>query len=92
MSITNILRGIGGEFEIIRTLGAGGIGAYIIGANVFQAYTVWGLGEKFDIIAYCAAFPAGLGVAIGAVAGASAVKDRNVAVAKTVQDTGARPT
>ena len=32
--------------------------------------------------AYCLAFPTGLGVAVGSIAGAVALKDRSVAVAR----------
>jgi hypothetical protein len=88
----NFLRGIGGDFEITRVLGASGVAIYIIGANGFEAYEVFWAHKAFDLVAYCAAFPTGLGVAIAAIAGAASVKDRNVAVAKTVQDTGAMPT
>ena len=86
MKILNILRGIGGEFEINRVLGASGVAVYILAANGFEAWTVFVLGKEFDVVAYCAAFPAGLGVAIGAIAGAVAIKDRNVAVAKATGD------
>lgn len=90
MNITSALKGIGGEFEINRVIGAVGGLAYVAGANVFVA---WNLieGRPFDLVAYCAAFPAGLGVVIGAVAGAVAYKDKGVATAKVIQDTGAQP-
>lgn len=82
MSFSNMLRGVGGEFEINRVVGAAGAAAYIVGANVFEGYEIFGLGKAFDLTAYCLSFPAGLGVAIGAIAGAVAVKDRNVASAR----------
>lgn len=91
MKFTNLLKGISGEFEIIRVLGAGGILVYVLAANIFEAYVVFHTDKGFDVVAYCAAFPAGLGVAIAAVAGSAAVKDRNVAVARQVQDTGTMP-
>jgi hypothetical protein len=90
MSITNIFRGIGGDFELIRTTGAFGVFCYVIGALTFQGWAM-ARGDHFDIVAFCAAFPGGLAVAYGSIAGAAALKDRNVAVAKTVQDTGALP-
>lgn len=91
MSLTNILRGVGGEFEITRVLGAAGVAAYIIGALAFESWTVFHLGKEFDVVAFCASFPTGLGVAIGAIAGSVAVKDRNVAVAKVTSETGSAP-
>jgi hypothetical protein len=89
--LTNALRGLGGEFEINRVVGAFGTIVYVVGANAFVA---WGLahGEKFNVTEYCLAFPGGLAVAVGAIAGAVSVKDRNVATAQVIRDTGAVPT
>lgn len=90
-SILNILRGIGGEFEIIRTLGAFGVVVYIVSVPVFTGFMVFGQGKDFDLIAFCAAYPTGLGVAIGAIAGSNAIKDRNIAVAQVTAKTGSAP-
>lgn len=75
------LKGIGGESEIIRLLGAAGVSVYIVAT---PGFVIWSMvqGHTFDLVAFCAAYPTGLGVAIGAVAGAVAVKDRNVATAR----------
>lgn len=91
MSVTNILKGITGQFEITRTLGAAGVAVYIVAVQVFVGYTVWGLGKPFDVVAYCTAFPAGLAVAIGIIAEAAGRKDKAVAAAQVVKDTGALP-
>ena len=48
-------------------------------------------GRAFDVTAYCLAFPTGLGVAVGAIAGAVAWKDQKVANAKVTEQTGAVP-
>lgn len=89
MNILNALKGTGGEFEINRVMGAAGTTAYIGGTHAFLAFNP----DKFDLIAYCAAFPGGLGVCVGAIAGAVAVKDRNVASAKATEaDTKTRNT
>ena len=82
MRITNALKGITGEFEINRLVGAFGASAYIIGANLFVGYEVFYNGRVFDVATYCLAFPGGLAVAVGAIAGAVAVKDRSVATAR----------
>lgn len=82
--ITNFLRGIGGEFEITRVVGAFGSFTYIIGTHVFIAWNMIE-GREFDLTAYCIAFPSGLGVVVGATATAAAIKDRNVAVAKATE-------
>jgi len=79
--LTNALRGIGGEFELVRVLGAFGVFVYVVGAHAFVIWTM-ARGGEFDLVAYCAAFPAGLAVAVGGSAGATAIKDRNVAAAK----------
>lgn len=89
--LSHALRGIGGEYEAIRVLGALGILAYIVCANAFVAWHMRN-GHPFDVTAYCIAFPSGLGAAIAAVAGSVAIKDRNVASAKVIQQTGAVPT
>lgn len=81
MQLQNALKGITGEFEIGRLLGAFGVGTYIISAPLFQAYEIWRNGH-FDVIAFCAAYPGGLAAALGATAGSIALKDRNVAVAR----------
>lgn len=82
MKILEALKGIGGGYEINRMVGALGATAYIGGANAFVWWDVVHLGHGFNVTEYCIAFPAGLGVAIGAIAGAVAVKDRNVATAR----------
>lgn len=82
MNIMQALKGASGEFEINRVIGALGATAYIACANGFVAYDVLWLGHDFDLTAYCLSFPTGLGVAVGSIAGAVAVKDRNVAKAR----------
>lgn len=82
MSVTDILKNAGGSFEINRVVGALGSLSYIVGANGFTAYEVFAKGQPFDLTSYCLAFPTGLGVAVGSIAGAVALKDRNVAAAR----------
>lgn len=89
--LSNALRGLGGEFEINRVVGAIGGVAYIIGANVFVAWNMV-QGKEFNVTEYCLAFPGGLAVVVGAIAGAVSVKDRNVATAQVIRDTGSMPT
>lgn len=89
--IRNILRGIGGEFEINRVVGALGSVVYIIGAHVFLAYEIFWKNKAFDLEAYCLTFPTGLGIAVGAIAGAVALKDRQVANAKVIAETNSNP-
>lgn len=83
----NMLRGITGEFEVTRVVGAVGAATYIVCANGFVAYNVFHSGQIFDVAAYCLAFPTGLGVAVGSIAGAASVKDRNVATARVTSAT-----
>lgn len=78
----NLLKGITGEYEINRVVGAIGAAAYIVCANVFVAWDVFYRGAPFDITAYCLAFPGGLGVAVGSIAGAVALKDTAVTKAR----------
>jgi hypothetical protein len=39
---------------------------------------------------YCLTFPTGLAAVVGGTAGAIAIKDRNVASAKVIEQTGAK--
>lgn len=85
------LKGIGGQYELNRVVGAFGGVAYIVGAVGLTGYDVIVRSREFDIVAFCAAFPAGLAVVVGAIAGAVAWKDRGVATAKVISETGAIP-
>lgn len=91
MSITHMLKGVTGEFEINRVVGALGSISYVATANAMVVYEVVFRQQSFDLIAYCAAFPAGLGVAIGAIAGAVALKDRQVTKASVESAQGLAP-
>ncbi len=74
----NFLRGIGGELEIQRILGALGTTVYIVTGPTL----VWFDKVVTTFESFCIAYPAGLGVCIGATAGSIALKDRQVAKAK----------
>jgi hypothetical protein len=71
--LTNALRGISGEFEVNRVVGAFGAVAYVICGNGFVAWNM-AKGQAFNVTEYCLAFPGGLAVAVGAIAGAVAIK------------------
>ena len=77
-TILNALKGIGGEYEIQRVLGALGTLMYVVTGPAL----IWAgkLSVTFDT--FCLAYPAGLAVCVGAAAGSIALKDRNVATAK----------
>jgi hypothetical protein len=89
-NLKNALKGIGGEYELSRLLGAAGVLTYVVSAPVF---TLWDVlhNNHFDVVGFCAAYPAGLGVAVGAVAGSIALKDRNVAAAIQTRDGTSAP-
>ncbi len=86
MTLTNALKGIHGEYELIRTVGAFGVVVYIVAVPALQIWAIH-LGEKFEVVSFCAAYSAGFAAVIGAVAGAVAVKDRNVATARVTNAT-----
>lgn len=79
--LTNALRGIGGEYEIQRILGALGTVTYTIAVPAFVTFGKFGS----TVTEFCIAYPAGLAACIGATAGAIALKDRNVANAKVIE-------
>lgn len=86
--LTDALKGIGGTFEVQRVLGAFGTTVYAVTAPVFVATGVIG---DVSFTEFCLAYPSGLAACIGATAGAIALKDRSVATAKVIGDTGAIP-
>jgi hypothetical protein len=88
--LSEALRGANGGFEINRLVGFVGGLAYVVGAHVFVAWELI-LGRAFDLATYCLAFPGGLAVVAGGTAAAVAVKDRNVAMSKVIEETGAIP-
>lgn len=87
MSLLNALRGLGGEYEIQRVLGAFGSTMYIVTGPAL----VWAGKVTVTFDTFCIAYPAGLAACIGATAGAIALKDRQVATAQVIRDTGAVP-
>lgn len=91
MKLMDMLRGITGEFEVNRVVGAFGAVTYIVSTPIFVAWEILYNHRQFDLIAWCTAYPGGLAVCVGAIAAAVSVKDRNVATAQVVRDTGAMP-
>lgn len=88
MSIFNMLKGIGGEYEVQRVLGALGTSAYTAAVPAFVAF---GTIKNVSVTEFCLAYPAGLAACIGATAGAIRLKDQGVANAKVTEQTGAVP-
>lgn len=88
--LSAIFRGANGEPEVNRVVGAFGGFVYVICAQVFVAWELI-LGRAFDLATYCLAFPAGVAAIVGGTAGAVAIKDRNVASAKVIAETGSKP-
>jgi hypothetical protein len=91
MKILNVLRGIGGEFEFARvSVAIGGLFAVLTPIG----FEVWEMGWKgghFDVTAWCLAYPGGLIALFGGGAFAIGNKEKAVASAQTVRDTGALP-
>jgi len=81
VSILNALRGIGGEYEVQRILGAFGSVVYIVSAPAL----VWAGKVDASFDSFCLAYPMGIAACIGATAGSIALKDRNVARAKVTE-------
>lgn len=81
MKIFDALKGIGGEFEIQRVLGALGTVVYVVSAPAF----IWAGKVEATLESFCIVYPGGLAACIGATAGAIALKDRNVAKAKVIE-------
>jgi hypothetical protein len=86
--LSNALKGIGGEYEVQRLLGAIGTLTYIVAVPCFVVFRVIG---NTSVTEFCLAYPGGLAACIGATAGAIALKDRNTATSKVIAETGAIP-
>lgn len=79
MRIFEALKGISGQFEVQRVLGAVGTLTYTFTVPIF----VWqNIIHDVGITEFCIAYPGGLAACIGATAGAIALKDRQVAKAQ----------
>lgn len=87
---TEIIRGLNGTVELNRlSLFLAALG-YVFGTLGFQAWSM-SKGADFDVTAFCLAFGGGFAALIGGGAGAVAIKDRNVASAKVIAETGSKP-
>ena len=82
--LSNALRGIGGEYELTRVVGAASAFTFLAGAVGFQAWNM-AEGRPFDLTAWCIALPGGAGAILASIAGAASIKDRNIAVAKQTE-------
>lgn len=83
--LTNILKGIGGEFEIGRvSLAIGGLFA-VVSPIGFEWYEIVWNGGHFDVAAWCVAYPGGLTALVAGGVLAIASKDKKVADAKQTQ-------
>lgn len=88
-NITDILRGVGGQFEIGRvSLVVGGFFA-VTSPIGFEVYEVGWNGGHFDVAAWCLAYPGGL-VALVA-GGVFAIGNKEKAVAAAQATTNANP-
>lgn len=80
--ISNMLRGLTGEFEIGRVLLAGSGVAAIVTPIIFQACDMIFNKAHFDVAAWCLAYPGGLGALAGIGVFSIGQKDKGVATAK----------
>lgn len=85
MKLANILKGIGGDYEIGRvSLAIGGFLA-VTSPIGFEIYEIGWNGGHFDVTAWCLAYPAGLVALITGGVLVIASKDKSVAAAKQTQ-------
>lgn len=85
MKLANILKGIGGDYEIGRvSLAIGGV--FAVSSPIgFEIYEIGWNGGHFDVTAWCLAYPGGLCALVAGGVFAIASKDKSVAVAKQTQ-------
>lgn len=85
MKIVDILKGIGGDYEIGRvSLAIGGMFS-VTSPIAFEVYEIGWNGGHFDVTAWCLAYPGGLVALVAGGVFAIASKDKSVAVAKQTQ-------
>lgn len=89
--LRDMIKGINGTPELNRVIGAFLGVCYGFGSLGFTAWNMAN-GHQFDVVAFCASFSGGAALLAGGTAGAIAVKDRNVASSKIIEQTGAIPT
>ena len=84
MRIADILRGVGGEFEIGRvSLAIGGFFA-VVSPLVFEAYELGWNNGHFDVTAWCLAYPGGLVALVAGGIFAIGNKEKQVAAARII--------
>ena len=82
MKILDILRGVGGEFEIGRvSLAVGGFFA-VTSPIGFEIYELGWNGGHFDVTAWCLAYPGGLVALVAGGVFAIGKKEKQVAEAR----------
>jgi hypothetical protein len=87
MKILNVLRGLGGEFEIGRvSLAVGGFFA-VTSPIAFEIYELGWNGGHFDVVTWCLAYPGGLVALVSGGIFAIGHKDKQVAVARLTEST-----
>jgi len=87
----NILRGLSGNFEIGRVCLVGGTVFAIVTPIIFESYEIgWNKGH-FDVTAWCLAYPGGLAALNALGVFAIGNKEKQVATAQVVRDTGSQP-
>lgn len=83
MKILDILRGVGGQFEIGRvSLVVGGFFA-VTSPIGFEIYEIGWNGGHFDVTSWCLAYPGGLVALVAGGVFAIGNKDKQVASAQT---------
>jgi hypothetical protein len=78
MTMLNAFKGIGGEYEIQRILGAFGTVIFTVSVPALVSTGV----IQASLEGFCLAYPAGIASLVATTAGAIALKDRQVAKAK----------
>lgn len=82
MNIVNILRGVGGDFEIGRVWLSVGSFFSIVSPIGFEVYEVGWNGGHFDVTAWCLAYPGGLAALVAGGVIAIGQKEKQVATAR----------
>lgn len=82
MSLSNIFKGVGGEFEIGRVLLVVGVAATIVVPPIYLLVDMAHNGWHFDITAFCVSYPAGIVALVAGGVLAIASKEKSVAQAR----------
>jgi hypothetical protein len=91
MSISSILKGVGGELEAGRVIWVFGSASFVVSFIAYAGIALWAKGQQFSPIEYGTGFGGGFSAVLAAGGFAIKQKDTGVATAVLTRDGTATP-